>query len=450
MERTITLSSLLGVVSLVFCLLTACGSDSSSDKVYNEFNTASTERNLIVVVSDFHLGADLYYAEINENLPALENFLNQIRTSRNVKELVIAGDLLDEWFVPASVDTYNGTDQTDFVDRIAVANAGVIDMLNQIITDGTIMVTYTPGNHDLTIEADNIDRILPGINQARDEQDAAFGLGTYSPADYPEIAIEHGHRYNYFCAPDQSSNQVVAPKTILPPGYFFTRIAAEYVIQKKAGDIISDNVIPLVTPNSAGGESQTGLYAYYKIWELTLNMFPLKNKFDDDMIVTNVNGFTDPISVHNLLPSQAEEDGLIEVDLYAGAQETWTERCEDNNVPVPIPVVTAISGAVSNDLTDSMAITQYFENPASDKKLVVFGHTHEARIITSENLAGEKTLYANSGTWIDHKEAHANDTTMNFIIITPQTDASTSETKVALYNFENEVVTKMDEDSVRL
>lgn len=449
MKRKITLSVLLGLICLAICLLSACGSDSHNDKVYNEFNTDSTERNLIVVVSDFHLGADLEYAEISENLPALENFLNQIRTSRNVKELVIAGDLLDEWFVPASVDTYNGIDQTDFVDRIAVANAGVIDMLNQIITDGTILVTYTPGNHDLTVEADNIDRILPGINQARDEQDAAFGLGTYSPADYPEIAIEHGHRYNYFCAPDQFSNQDVAPGTILPPGYFFTRIAAEHVIQKKAGDIISDNVIPLVTLNSEE-ESQTGLYAYYKIWELTLNMFPLKNKFDDDMIVTNVNGFTDPVSVKDLLPSQAEEDGLIEVDLYAGAQETWTERCDNNNVPVPIPVVTAISGAVSNDLTDSMAVTQYFENPASDKKLVVFGHTHEARIIPSKNLAGEKTLYANSGTWIDHKEAHANDTTMNFIIITPQTDASTSETKVALYNFENEVVTKMAENSVRL
>ena len=447
MMRKITLLPLLGLVGLAICLLTACGNNSSSDTVYNEFNTDSTERDLIVVVSDFHLGADLYYAEINENLPALENFLNQIRTSRNVAELVIAGDLLDEWFVPASVDTYNGKDQTDFVDRIAAANAGVIDVLNQIITDGTILVTYTPGNHDLTIEADNIARILPGINQARDEEVAAFGLGTYSPANYPEIAIEHGHRYNYFCAPDQFSNQDVAPGTILPPGYFFTRIGAEHVIQAKIGDIISNNVIPLVTPNSAGGESQTGLYAYYKIWEWTLDLFIIKNDFAEKMILTNVNNFKDPVSVEDLLPSQDEDGGLIEVDLYAGAQDTWTQRCELNNVPVAIPVVTAISGAVSNDLTDSMAIRQYFKNTDSDVKLVVFGHTHEPKIIASENLDGEKTLYANSGTWIDH---NPDKTTMNFVIITPQTETAASETKVALYNFENEVITKMDEDSVRL
>lgn len=450
MKKKISLLSLLGFVGLAICLLAACGNNGSNDTLYNEFNTDSTERNLIVVVSDFHLGADLYYAEINENLPELENFLKQISTSRNVKELVIAGDLLDEWFVPASVDTYNGRDQADFVDRIAAANAGVIAVLNQIINDGMVLVTYTPGNHDLTIEAENVARILPGINQARDEEAAAFGLGTYSPSDYPGIAIEHGHRYNYFCTPDQFSNQDVAPGTILPPGYFFTRIGAEHVLQKKTQDIIPDNIIPLVTPYDGGGVSQTALYAYYKLWEFALKMFPLINQLDEEIVMTNINGFTEPYSVNDLLPYQDAAGGLIEVNLYAGAPDKWAERCDLNNVPVPIPVIEAISGAASNPLTDSMAVTQYFGNPNSNKKLVVFGHTHEARIIPSENYAGEKTLYANSGTWIDHKEAHLNKTTMNFVIITPQTDAAASETKVALYNFENEVVTKMAEDSVRL
>ncbi|MDD2557672.1 MAG: metallophosphoesterase, partial [Desulfuromonas sp.] len=231
MQRRLTVLTLSSLIGVALCLLTACGDSSSRDKVIDEFNTESDGRNLIVVISDIHLGADLSYAEINENLPALENFLKRIRASRNVKELVIAGDLLDEWFVPAPVDTYAGKDQADFVDRIVTANAGVIGALNHIIQDGTILVTYTPGNHDLTIEVENIARILPGINQARDKEEAAFGLGTYSPADYPTIAIEHGHRYNFFCAPDQFSNQDVAPGTILPPGYFFTRIGAQHAVQ---------------------------------------------------------------------------------------------------------------------------------------------------------------------------------------------------------------------------
>ncbi|MDD2558899.1 MAG: hypothetical protein PHH87_11555, partial [Desulfuromonas sp.] len=213
----------------------------------------------------------------------------------------------------------------------------------------------------------------------------------------------------------------------------------------------SDNEVPMVTQNAAGGDSQDALYLYYKLWRFVLDeMFPIENTFVEKLIVTNVNGFTATYSVNDLLPFQAEAGGLIDVDLYAGVQDTWQQRCELNNVPVPIPVTRAIPGAAINALTDSMADTQYFKNPISDKKLVIFGHTHKAKIVASQNLAGEKTLYANSGTWIDYKESLKNEITMHFLIITPQADDAASETKVVLYNFVNEVVTKMDEDSVRL
>jgi len=85
-------------------------------------------------------------------------------------------------------------------------------------------------------------------------------------------------------------------------------------------------------------------------------------------------------------------------------------------------------------------------NPNSNKRIVVFGHTHDAKIISSENYNGQKSIYANSGTWIDH---NPNKTTMNFVVITPQNDDASSQTYVKLYNFENEVVTIMAEDSLR-
>ena len=137
----------------------------------------------------------------------------------------------------------------------------MIDAFNRIIQDGDIRVTYVPGNHDLTITAENVESILPGINQARDD---VQGLGTYSPEGHPEIAIEHGHRYNFFCAPDPLSNSTVAPGSILPPGYFFTRIATLHVIQHcaTAGDSMTK-----VTPNTAGGESQALAYVYWSVWK---------------------------------------------------------------------------------------------------------------------------------------------------------------------------------------
>ncbi len=180
----------LRVLSLILVLLSlnvlaSCEKPIEPAPVINPFDNGGSARNMIVVMSDMHLGAEIAYAECNKNLPALEKLLKQIKAAPNVKELVIAGDLLDEWFVPATVDTYQGEDQADFVKRIAATNQGVFDVLNSIIQEGNILLTYVPGNHDLTITEEHVASILPGINQARD----VLGLGTYSPVDYPKIAI---------------------------------------------------------------------------------------------------------------------------------------------------------------------------------------------------------------------------------------------------------------------
>lgn len=438
--KTITrlLSAFFVLTSL--SVFTSCGMSDPADTETNPFSNGGNERNMIVVISDMHLGADLSYAECNQNLAALENLLKQIKSAPNVKELVIGGDLFDEWFVPATIDTYQGKDQADFVRRIATANQGVFDAINSIIQEGSVLVTYVPGNHDLTVTAANIESVLPGINQARDEE---LGLGTYSPVDYPKIAIEHGHRYNFFCAPDPISNQKIAPGTILPPGYFFTRIAALYVAQGKP---TPGDTLPVVTQNTSGGESQDLLFRYWKQWAGTINMFPITNKFDEKIIQTNVNGFKGNYSVNDIVPYQSTAGGLIKVDLYNGIQDTWEARQTLNKVPVHINTAEAIDLVSSNTETDNQAKVQYFMNSASDKRIVVFGHTHEPKIIASENLDNKKTIYANSGTWIDN---NPNKTTANFVVITPQSTEASSQTLVKLYNFENETVTKMAEDSLR-
>ena len=40
------------------------------------------------------------YSWFSENAEALENFLNDITKNPKVKELVVLGDLFDEWIVP--------------------------------------------------------------------------------------------------------------------------------------------------------------------------------------------------------------------------------------------------------------------------------------------------------------------------------------------------------------
>lgn len=427
-------------VILLISLLSSCEKSDAMDPI-GPFSNDGNDRNMIVVISDIHLGADLDYAECNKNLGPLERLLTQIKSAPNVKELVIGGDLLDEWFVPATVNTYQGKDQADFVKRVAATNKGVFDAFNSIIQEGKILVTYVPGNHDLTITAANVESILPGIKQARDTK---LGLGTYSPAACPAIAIEHGHRYNFFCAPDPISNQDIAPGTILPPGYFYTRIAALHVSENKpqAGENI-----PVVTPNTSGGESQDLLFRYWKIWAGSISQFPIKEKNSEKIIKTNVNGFTGEYSINDVLPYQTSPGGLISVNLYKGFQEdNWETRQTLNNVAIHTSMAHAIDYVASSTETDRQSNIQYFMNPESDKKIVVFGHTHEPKIVATESYDKKKCIYANSGTWIDH---NPNKTTMNFVVITPQSADTSSQTLVKLYNFENEVITEMAKDSLR-
>lgn len=381
------------------------------------------ERTQIVIISDLHLGVDDAFAELKKNRPALVSFLNQIRNSPNVKELVIAGDMLDEWFLP--MDYQMPDSPAKFFDLVAANNQTIVDALNAIIRAGEIKVTYVPGNHDLLLTAADIERIFPGMNQARD---GVQGLGTYVTGTNSEIAIEHGHKYNFFCAPDPISNRDITKNnsSILPPGYFFTRIATSSVIE---GHPASSNIFPDMTVDKTN-KSQLGCYMYYQVWRAILAGLTVKESLSDKVIKTNIDGYTQTYSINDLLPRQNAADGTIDVNLYKGIQDSWDQRQTLNGVKVKIPVNTAILKAADAIFTDDQAKTQFFDIDDS-KRIVVFGHTHVARILPMTNFKGKKTVYANSGTWIDKGQGHP---TMTFVVITPAKSGSAIET-VNLYQY---------------
>ncbi len=397
----------------------------------------NNERKLIVCISDLHLGAEDSYTETKKNREPLVKFLDQIRLAPNIKELVIIGDLVDLWFVPSDTETFRGKTQNEFVRIVAKNNKHVIAAFNNIIRDGKIKVTYVPGNHDLIVTAEDIQSILPGINQQRDVQ----GLGSYSPDGHSEIIMEHGHRYNFFCAPDPISNRDIAPGSILPPGYFFTRIATTSVVEGFP-DVVGK--IPEVTANSFG-EDQTLAYIYWKAWYELMTAFPVNGGFDEKIIKTNIDGFTENYSISDFMPYQLSAGGYINIKMYKRILATWDERQILNQVSVKIPIKEALIKAASGAETDAPAVVQYFRNPNSDKRIVVFGHTHEPRIIPSENLKGQKTIYANSGTWIDVNPKFP---TMTFVVITPQGNSSVPLYLSLFYYSPDGTITKMDTQSL--
>lgn len=389
----------------------------------NGTGSKTVKRNKIVVISDIHLGIDSKFAEIKQNYGNLVDLVTRVRTAPDVKELVIGGDLMDQWFVPMNYKTPE--DERAFVDAIAANNKEFVDAVIAIIKDGKIKVTYAPGNHDLTVTEADIARVFPGINQVRG---TVQGLGEYVTGKDGSIVIEHGHKYNFFCAPDPVSIKKTTGKnsSIMPPGYFFTRIATSSIVQGKPK---TENTFPLYNIDKNDPE-QLLLNYYYMTWKGILETLPVKEKFSEKVIVTNIDGMNDTYAMADVIPQYNPATGKFSVKVYDGLVTTWEERQEINGVKAKISAADAILGANDDDLTDMQSKFQYFDNDPS-KRIVIFGHTHKARVVAFKNLKGEKTVYANSGTWIDHSLDHPNST---FVVVT-EGDEGSPLTFVNLYQY---------------
>lgn len=423
---------------------TSCDSTNDDPDAQNPFDntymSSNDKREKIVVISDLHLGSDLSYSENVKHLGRLVEFLKEVRGSMTIKELVIGGDMLDEWYVPTRTDTYGNGSQADFVKKIVAANKAVFDELNGIIKDGKIKLTYVPGNHDMGLLPENIDIAMPGVNQARDAGDK-YAVGTYHPDDFPQIAIEHGHRYDFFSSIAPGANESDAPGAILPPGYFFARIAANSFTDPTTKEAATK--VPEVKLNDPGNAEQYTKYLYYNLWKTVLeSVIFVKDNFNEQIIKTNVGNYTKNYSINDILPQNSPADGSIQMNLYNGlfTQSNWDEREIFNNVPVMTNINQAILGSLKTEFLDEQSNNQYFQNTASSVRLVVFGHTHKPMIKTYSNYKGEECIYVNSGTWEDQKTRDKNSNIdqdalkMHFVVITP-VKAEENKLQVGLYQY---------------
>lgn len=429
----------------------SCNETNEEPDVINPFDTISVSsndaRDKIVVISDLHLGNDLSYSENVKHLQRLEEFLNEVRSSATIKELVLGGDIFDDWYVPTRIDAYGDGSQADFVRKTVAANQGVFNVLNGIIKDGKIKLTYIPGNHDMGFTAESVDIALPGVNQARDS-DVKYGIGTYNPEGYPQIAIEHGHRYDFFCAMTPNANEEDAPGATLPPGYFFARIAANSFTNPTTKEDATK--VPLVKLNDQANAEQRSKYIYYNLWKTVIEeVIYVKDDFSEPIIKTNVGNYTKTYSINDVLPKNSTVDGSIQMNLYNGifTQDNWNERLKYNNVDVMTVIDTAIVGSLHTTFIDEQSNVQYFSNSLSSARLVIFGHTHEPMIKSYTNQKKEPCLYVNSGTWEDQKTRDKNAAIdqdklkMHFVIISPiQSDKKKLQVSLNQYRYGKHVL----------
>jgi UDP-2,3-diacylglucosamine pyrophosphatase LpxH len=305
----------------------------------------------------------------------------------------------------------------------------------------------------MLIDAATVESVLPGINQARDNNRTL--LGTYETGSPIKIAVEHGHRYDFFCNLDPFSNAAIAPGSVLPPGYFFARIAANSFVNQVAKSQATP--VRAVALNNKTLQQQA-FFLYYYGWKYSLdNVIWVNDNFDEKIFKMNLNGFTGTFSMNDLLPFN-DESGNITAKMYADAfsQESWEKRLAYNNVPMMTNVADAVIGSLKTDFIDKQADVQYFKNShKQDVRIVVFGHTHIPMLKTFTNLNGEACIYANSGTWVDKKVRTESSTavdqdeqSMDFVVITPREDDK-SKIYVGLFQYNHGKHLLVDSQSIK-
>jgi UDP-2,3-diacylglucosamine pyrophosphatase LpxH len=187
------------------------------------------DRNKRIFISDIHMGdarslqAQNPYGWFKENIHILANFLADQMKAPDLQEVIILGDLFDDWVIPTEdAPLINYKEICDNLD-----NEPVIDGLKALAVSKDIKLFYVPGNHDMGMNAagvadirDYLTKTFSGMRYIcnNDEPWGVYNLGI--------LAAEHGDRYCLFNAPDKWT---IPLGTFLPIGYFITRMVAHKV-----------------------------------------------------------------------------------------------------------------------------------------------------------------------------------------------------------------------------
>lgn len=460
----------------------------------------------VVVISDTHMGdqrsIDGKWGWFDENRPTLIAFLEYVADhAGEISTLVVDGDMFDEWVAPLDespyVDIY-GFDtrvESEFFEVLVRDNKTVIDAFRKVKEAG-IELVYIPGNHDMTCTEEDFNEFLPGLfTQARD----AEGLGAYTPDGWDEVQIEHGHRYDFNNMP----NPMSMPGSILPIGYTASKYGATLKYNERQreaeganvaeGVSVMDNLEAVLAdpesetiynsvmqrygmvdemsyadfcsairnmkenadkyslldydsePDAAYEFSQDKFnhFVYYATWAVIMIAKPCAS-FSEliEVMLTNVQfpkPYEESYRFWDILP-YFKERPVIYDNLWP--QANWEQQQTINQLGVKIPFVAAVLAGGVDPVLDSMVPLEFFFNEKSNKRIVVFGHTHKGMIQTYDAKGG--CIYANTGCWIDKRWCESDAVTMLTFV---ELEKKNKKYNVALKRW-GDVIETMAEESI--
>lgn len=317
-----------------------------------------------IFISDVHMGAgrakDEGYHDYDwlgkEEADNLASFLDHINSSGDVSEVILLGDIMDDWVCP--VDKVPPTYE-DIIN--ADKNKKLIIILKTLSSNAAIKVIYLPGNHDMHVTKEFIENNFPGM---------IFGGSAKHDSKYTDgrLHAEHGSAYAMFNAPDFMNNY----RNRLPLGYFISRVLATKAARTGSKDkhywtYLDDALEALGTQSLSSS-----------VFEAVLEEADLPNDVEIHM---------PPIEGQSVHVKASDVK-----DMYADLYDQW------NKYKGP---AAAFHGVIAEFHLGKVADRL---SKRGNARIVIFGHSHNGAL-DKDSLFVKDRIYANCGSWCDKDKA---------------------------------------------
>lgn len=332
-----------------------------------------SERNKRIFLSDTHIshipkpgpGKHDYTWLQKKDAEALTNFLKHLEGRADVEEVVFIGDLFDNWVIPVDIEP-PGIDEI-----IATRKAKkdpVILALRDLCRNPDIRVLCLPGNHDMELTRETVDKHFGHDIDAR--KGMVFGgtaLWNAGSSVYrsSRLRAEHGSAHAMFNAPDPLNN----PGTRLPLGYYISRVAATKTHETGSSNrhwwTYVDDVLEAVGPEKFAA----------CVFEALLEEARLP--YASEIVMPKRGGQTTTVSARQI------------ADLYGNLYDQWKARV---GAGIAFKAILAEIGYL-DDAADRLC-------KKNDTNIVVFGHSHDW-VLDKDTWFVSDRIYANCGTWCD-------------------------------------------------
>lgn len=344
-----------------------------------------------IFISDLHMGDDRSLTEHPPEYPYCYGWFRDDTTAQRISmladfldyliqhpdtcdELIILGDLFDQWVCPAG---FEPTTYDRIVNQTTQNQRVIANLRTMAASDCPITLYYVPGNHDMLTPRDFMEENFPGVQFIGENHIGVFQEG--------ELAAEHGSQYTLFCAPNPGMGGQ------LPIGFYISRAAADKKAISGGDDIDIGEALDAIIHDFFKDITSFYLTGMKELYEAIAQGMGLK--LDSTIVMNGLDNVPGAPTVEEV------------ADNYADLWKQW-ERIR----PQGVSALQAMMNEVFH--LHGVAERHYFKPDTA--KIAIFGHTHkytmrgyhrhDNRLDDCLTSSCCDYIYANSGTWINsHK-----------------------------------------------